>query len=116
MTIPALSPRCDIVVWSVARLLAALLDWKEYKSSDDPGFDGSDFQALIKTLKDVSDWEGYALARELDRAYSIDMSADIVSALDTARHYQRSAHEILVRELAQTAGGSFEPEDPPSGR
>jgi len=89
---------CDTVTWTVARALASDFQWQEYADADIAGYDGSEFQALVETLRDETNWDGYALAKHLEDSYSMDMDADAVNTLDAAYMYQNKAHDALVRQ------------------
>lgn len=89
---------CDTVTWTVARSLASDFQWQEYADAETKGYDGSEFQALVETLRDETNWDGYALAKHLEDSYSMDMDADTVNTLDAAYMYQSKAHDVLIRQ------------------
>jgi hypothetical protein len=95
----------DEVVWKVARLLAVDLQWQEYEDSEEKGYDGSELQALVDTLRDESDWDGYCLAKHLDEDFNIPVTADTVNTLDVAHMYQVKAHtELVLKWVLATEG------------
>lgn len=89
---------CDEVTWAVARSLASEFQWQEYADAEAAGYDGSEFQALVETLRDETDWDGYSLAKYLEDTYSMEMDADSVNTLDAAYMYQSKAHDALVKQ------------------
>ena len=96
--IPRPNRYCDEVVWNVAKPLAADFQWQEYADSEVEGYEGSEFQALVETLRDETNWDGYALAKHMEETYSMEMDADSVSLLDAAYVYQIKAHDALIKQ------------------
>jgi len=89
---------CDEITWAVARSLATEFQWQEYTDAEAKGYEGSEFQALVETLRDETDWDGYALAKHLEDTYAMDMNAEAVNTLDAAYMYQSKAHDALVKQ------------------
>lgn len=89
---------CDSVFWSVARSLASDFMWQVYEDAEAEGYDGSEFQALVETLRDEPDWDGFALAKHLEDVFSMAMDASMVNILDSAYIYQHKAHRTLVEQ------------------
>lgn len=103
--IPRPSRYSDEVVWGVARLLVADLQWQDYEDSEAEGYDGSELQALVDTLRDETDWDGYSLAKHLDEDFNIPVTADTVNTLDVAHVYQVKAHtELVLKWVLATEG------------
>jgi hypothetical protein len=88
----------DGVTWEVARALASDLEFKAYEDAEEEGYDGSEFQAMVETLRDKHDWDGYALAKYLEDMYHMDMDTDVVNTLDAAYMYQSKAHDAQVKQ------------------
>jgi hypothetical protein len=78
--------------------LASDFQWQSYVDAEVKGYDGSEFQALVETLRDETDWDGYSLAKYLEDSYAMDMDADAVNMLDAAYMYQSKAHDELVKQ------------------
>lgn len=89
---------CGEVLWAVARSLASDFQWQEYADAEADKYEGSEFQALVETLREETDWDGYALAKYLEEQYSMEMDADAVNTLDAAYMYQSKAHDALVKQ------------------
>lgn len=95
----------DEVVWNVARLLSVDLQWQDYEDSEAEGYEGSELQALVDTLRDESDWDGYCLAKHLDRYFNIPVNAEIVNTLDVAHMYQVKIYtELILKWVLATEG------------
>jgi len=103
--IPRPGRHSDEVVWTVARLLVADLDWQDFEDSEAKGYEGSELQALVDTLRDEADWDGYCLAKHLDEDFNIPVTADTVNTLDVAYMYQVKAHtELVLKWVLATEG------------
>jgi hypothetical protein len=86
------------VTWAVACALAADFGWENYPDAEAPEYDNSEFQALVETLGEETNWDGYALAKHLEDVYDMPMDAEAVNTLDAAYMYQSKTHDALVKQ------------------
>lgn len=92
------------VTWKVAELLAKDLNWEPFENEDSEGYVDSNFAALVCALHEVTDWDGYNIARNLDDAYDMEVDASLVEYLDSAYHYQARVHQDMVTEWVTASG------------